>query len=339
MTLPTTKLKKKVIEAFRERLGDRDALPYDEYVEWALYSEEIGYYRSDKERVGRKDCTDFYTSSDLSPIWGELLVDACKSLLAPRPLAEFAFVEIAAEPNRSVLSGFKLPFKEIITYRWGDSLEIPENAIVFSNEWLDAQPFKRFLFSAMEDRWMELGVREEKGHLKESPLSFTDSVTQSFPSHSGSDYLVDWPSGSISCLSEFLGQSQWTGLFLTFDYGLSFDDLFFQRPTGTSRTSEGHKTDDNLLLSPGEKDITCHLCWDSLKEILRDCGFSQVTVQRQESFLINNAASRIKEILNEAKGRFSPKLQSLKELIHPQHLGSKFQALWGIRENPELEND
>ena len=96
-------------------------------------------------------------------------------------VAEFAFVEIAAEPNRSVLSGFKPPFKEIITYRWGDS-EIPENAIVFSNEWLDAQPFKRFLFSAMEDRWMELGVREEKGHLKESPLSFTDSVTQSFPS-------------------------------------------------------------------------------------------------------------------------------------------------------------
>ena len=54
---------------------------------------------------------------------------------------------------------------------------------------------------------------------------------------------------------------------------------------------------------------------------------------------MNNAASRIKEILNEAKGRFSPKLQSLKELIHPQHLGSKFQALWGIRENPELDND
>ena len=47
---------------------------------------------------------------------------------------------------------------------------------------------------------------------------------------------------------------------------------------------------------------------------------------------MNNAASRIKEILNEAKGRFSPKLQSLKELIHPNIWEANFKLLGNPRE-------
>ena len=331
MTLPTTKLKNEVIESFRERLGKSKALSFDEYIAWALYAEKTGYYRSNKQRVGRKNESDFYTSSNLAPLWGELLVAACNSLLVPHPLSEFSFVEIAAEPNHSVLSGVEQEFKKVITYNFGDSLVIPQHSIVFSNEWLDAQPFKRFLFSSKEERWLELGVCEENGYLKETPLDRTDSITQSFPAPPGDNYLVDWPSGSTRCLSELLCNSQWTGLFLTFDYGLSYNDIFFQKPHGTARTYHRHQMDDNLLQSPGEKDITCHLCWDPLKEILNGNGFSQISIDRQESFFMKHAAAKIEDVLIESKGTFSPKLQSLKELIHPQHFGNKFQALSGIR--------
>ena len=331
MTLPTTKLKNEVIESFREKLGKSKALSFDEYIEWALYGEKIGYYRREKKRIGRENESDFYTSSNMVPLWGELLVAACNSLLSPQPLSEFSFVEIAAEPNRSVLSGVKQKFKKVIPYNLGDSLVIPQHSIVFSNEWLDAQPFKRFIFSSREERWLELGVCLESGRLKETLLDRTDSITQSFPTPPVDNYLVDWPSGSTRCLSELLCNSQWTGLFLTFDYGLSYNDIFFQKPQGTARTYHRHQMDENLLQSPGEKDITCHLCWDPLKEILKRNGFSQISIERQESFFMNHAADKIKDVLVKSKGTFSPKLQSLKELIHPQHFGNKFQALSGIR--------
>ena len=106
--------------------------------------------------------TDFYTSASLSkPLWGKLLIESCISLLEDRNPEDFSFVEIGAEPESNSLANEEHPFKEIKTIRLGEKLEIPPNAIVFSNEWLDAQPFKRFRFDEESKQWHEIGVRIE----------------------------------------------------------------------------------------------------------------------------------------------------------------------------------
>ena len=51
-------------------------MPFDEYVKWALYDTNIGYYTREKQRVGKNEDSDFFTSTSLNSIvWGKLLIE------------------------------------------------------------------------------------------------------------------------------------------------------------------------------------------------------------------------------------------------------------------------
>ena len=49
---------------------------------------------------------------------------------------------------------------------------------------------------------------------------------------------------------------------------------------------------------------------------------------------MNHASDKIKEFLTADSGGPTSKTQVLKELIHPLHMGNKFQALWALRTDP-----
>ena len=46
-----TKDAENILEAFQIRLGNRNALPVDEFVELALYHPALGYYQKKKNRA------------------------------------------------------------------------------------------------------------------------------------------------------------------------------------------------------------------------------------------------------------------------------------------------
>ena len=332
--MPTTKQKDSVVLAFGKRLRNREIMPYDEFIDFALYDEKIGYYTNPKQRVGHSENTDFFTSSSFGPLWGELIVDACKKILEKETIGQYAFIEIAAEPEQSILEGTRHPFGETRVIRLGDEMQIPSPAIVYSNEWLDAQPFKRFRFCPELRSWEELGVSLEIDSFQEKTLgtSLTSTIAEKlFPKDYSNTYQIDWPSGSIEVL-DHLCKQPWKGLFLTFDYGLNKEILLRERPKGTARSYYRHRLEQNLLSRVGEQDITCHLCWDELGTILNRRKFKPRSLSSQESFLVNHAGTKIQEIFSKTNGNSSgPRMQALKEIIHPVHLGSKFQALWGIR--------
>jgi SAM-dependent MidA family methyltransferase len=333
--MPTTNQKDSVVIAFGKRLRSREVMPYDEFIDFALYDEEIGYYSSLKKRVGRSENTDFYTSSSFGSLWGELIVDACKKILQKETLAHFTFVEIAAEPGQSILDGVQHPFEKSRVIRLGEDIDIPSPAVVYSNEWLDAQSFKRFRFSPESKIWQELGVSLENNSFQEKTLdsSQTSKLAEKFfPKDYSGTYQIDWPSGSVKAL-DLLCKQSWSGLFLTFDYGLSKQALLRERPLGTARSYYRHKLVEDLLARAGEQDITCHLCWDELQDILKHKKFTQSALSSQESFLMNHASGKIQEIFSKTSDNPSePRMQALKEIMHPAHLGTKFQALWGLRE-------
>ena len=83
----------------------------------------------------------------------------------------------------------------------------------------------------------------------------------------------------------------------------------------------------DLLSKVGEQDLTCHLCWDALIEVLEKSGFDSVGVSVQESFLVNHADEKIREVFSEHASS-SARMRTLKEILHPAHMGAKFQALW-----------
>jgi len=321
-----------LIAALRDATDEKGQMDYPTFVTKTLYAPEFGYYSNAKTRVDRSPEADFYTAQSLGPIFGKLVVAACESLLGDADPNSYTFVEIAAEPDRSVLQGVEHNFGATKTIRLFDSLDIPPQAIVFANEWLDAQPFRRFRFDK-DQGWLERGVEVTECGLREIDMHQSGDIPpflKEISPGTSCDYLLDLPTGAKESLVN-LCSKEWNGLFLTFDYGLSMEDFTRRRPEGVARAYKRHRLSNDLLASPGEQDITCHVCWDMLEAVLRDQGFAKVQVERQESFLLGHASSACEAIVTGKGGEFDPDKQTLMELLHPGNMGAKFQVLRGIR--------
>jgi SAM-dependent MidA family methyltransferase len=319
-----------MLARLRTLAGPGGVLNYRDFVAAALYAPGVGYYQqAGRPRVGRGAGTDFYTASSLrGGIFGRLLRAAAAKLIEPESPKNYTLIEIGAEPGAGVFGREARPFAQIITRRLGDELTPPARNVIFANEWLDAQPFHRFVFR--RGAWRELGVRVDAENLAEVELAAISSVAQSFapslPAVAPEEYHLDISLDAEKVLQELTG-SLWPGAIILADYGYDWAQLIHERPAGTARAYHQHEISSDLLNRPGEQDLTCHVCWDRLERVLRESGFADVRVERQEAFFMRHAAPEIEKILAEGEGAFSPMRQTLQELLHPAHLGGKFQVL------------
>jgi SAM-dependent MidA family methyltransferase len=314
------------LEVFRVEAGFAGIMPFDRFMELALYHPAVGYYRRGRQRVGYGNGTDFFTASTSGTLFGELVCAACRTLLGAEHLANTTFVEIGAEPDSTVLTGVQHPFGAVRTIRVGEPIGLTGECVVFSNELFDAQPFRRFVFQA--GAWRELGVQlGNDGLLREMVLE-TMPQTSALPSVAPEGYQMDLPLASVA-LVEQITQQPWTGLFVTFDYGKSWRELVEATPAGTARAYYRHTQSNDLLARPGEQDLTCHLCWDWLTEALRRHAFAEPHLESQEAFLIRHASEFMAATAAAEAMRFSQRKLGLLQLLH--HLGQKFQVLWALR--------
>ena len=301
-------------------------MTFARFMELALYDPAVGYYRRPQARVGYGAGTDFFTASTSGPVFGELLVAAIGTLLPGRDPHDFAFVEIGAEPGGSVLAGVTHPFGSARTVQVGEPVKLSGRCIVFSNELFDAQPFRRFVFRGKV--WLELSVV-----LREGLLAFVELpaiAPGELPAAAPEGYVIDAPLAAAALAGQLAAQP-WTGLFLACDYGKSWAELTEACPAGTARAYHRHAQSNDLLARPGEQDLTCHICWDWLEAALSGHGFAAPTVESQEAFFIHHAANYIATTTAAEAARFSQKKLSLLQLLHPSHLGQKFQVLHARR--------
>jgi len=310
-------------------------ISYAQYIQHALYAEGVGYYSQDRDRVGRRSNRDFYTAESLGPVFARLVITAAEDLL-PKGLAnKSTFIEIAAEPGAELVSHLKShPFASTQVIRQGDPIIADGPVVIFANEWLDALPFHRLI--SKDGAWRERGVHFSKeGHLTETLLpEFSEPIakaTARLPEVAGEGYQLDLPLAAEEALQNLLKQD-WTGLILLFDYGKTWAALCADFPEGTARTYHKHKQEGDLLEQPGNKDITCDVCWDPLLEALQLAKFDPATLESQEAFLVQRAQRAAQAIVTQTAGNFSQARQTLMELIHPAHMGQRFQVLWGLRQ-------
>jgi Uncharacterized conserved protein len=105
------------------------------------------YYAREAERVGRSEDRDFYTAESLGRVFAQLVVTAAEDLLPDGVAGASTFIEIAAEPERSLLGSLDThPFAADRVLRLGDAIEAKGSVVLFANEWLDALPFHRLIF-------------------------------------------------------------------------------------------------------------------------------------------------------------------------------------------------
>ena len=309
-------------------------ISYRDYIDCVLYAEGIGYYTKHRARVGRSAQHDFYTAESLGGVFAQLVTAAAVDLLPAGQAARSTFVEIAAEPGASLLDGLpEHPFADQRVIRQGEFIDPTGPVVIFANEWLDALPFHRLIFR--DGAWRERGVRVVGDDILEEVLldELTPPVQAAadrLPQQIEDGYELDWPLEAEAALADLLRQD-WTGLILLFDYGRTWTSLLQDHPSGTARTYRAHSQGNDLLEAPGECDITCDVNWTPLKERMKAAGLQQVTLESQESFLVQRAQRTAQAIVTGSAGSFSPDRQTLMELIHPANMGQRFQVLWGLR--------
>jgi SAM-dependent MidA family methyltransferase len=315
------------LSAFQARTDSGGAMTFAGFMNLALYHPQVGYYRGLRSRVGRGPGTDFFTASAVGPIFGELVAAACANLLQGADPKEFTFAEIGAEPDKSgILAGIAHPFGSARTLGLGEKIELSGRCVVFSNELLDAQPFHRFVFR--NGTWREFGVICRNGRLME--IDLPQATPAPLPPTAPEGYVFDAPLEAVALLEQIAVQP-WTGLLVAFDYGKSWLELAEASPAGTARAYHRHAQSNDLLAYPGRQDLTCHVCWDWLAAALTRHRFAAPQVESQEAFFVHHAGDFVAATITAEAARFSKRKTALLELLHPAHMGQKFQVLHALR--------
>lgn len=249
----------------RDEINARGPIPFVRFMELALYHPGFGYYRKTKKPFGRKG--DFYTASQLQPVFGELIA-AFAATLGER----IAILELGAGAGemRAALSR-RHPY---IGFDWGQD-KLPEffSGLIFANEFFDALPVH--LLRKTKSEWRELHVSNvaagfswvESGVDDEAVLEYLAEYGSHIPEGALFEVPLEtrrWIERAASILTH--------GTFLILDYGYSAEELKrFQE--GTLLAYWEHQASDALLQAPGERDLTAHVNFTYLKTCARRVGF------------------------------------------------------------------
>ncbi len=329
-------------QALRTLADETGFIELPDFVNLALYHPTLGYYRRDRQRVGRNPQADFYTASSFREAFAPALMEAALGLLEQAELdpTQTDWIEIGAEPQAALLASADSPFRSCQARHAGEDLTLLGQLVVFSNELFDAQAFRQLRFDGT--RWLEYGIRFEDETLSWTPRPTVSQEASPYVRQLRPDppagYTLDLPTGSRQLAHRLLGQ-KWHGAFIAFDYGKTWRSLAEETPQGTARGYHSHHQDNDILLQPGQRDLTIHICWDHIEEALRQHGFDNLSLQSQEAFIVRRAPKLMQAAFDPSRPELDSLRGKLKELIHPALMGQKFQALSAIRPHcPKTQN-
>jgi len=349
-------------EILAGRIRAEGPITFAEFMRECLYHPAHGYYsRASARRFG-----DYYTSVDVHPIFGRLLArqfaEMWEMLGSPSP---FVVAESGAGVGR--LAGHILDFSARALPKFCASLqyiaversgarraehaarladhaaagrassasEIPRAisaGCIFSNELLDALPVHRVIVENGALR--ELYVGFESGRFNEVIGKPSTPALERFFHEQG--ITLEERQQAEVCFEacdwiESAGRALERGFVLTIDYGHEARALYDENHNrGTLLAYRDHSVTENFLDAPGEQDLTSHVNFTAVDLWGRRAGLLRTGLVTQSQFLV--ALGRENEFadLYEPGQTEMEKLRArllLKNLIHPEGLGEKFQVM------------
>lgn len=204
--------------------------------------------------------------------------------------------------------------------------------IIFSNELLDAFPLHRLAWSTAQKCWIEQGITTDGDRLTWTPLPLPSAGKPPRPVDAAlatvipDGFAVESSPAAVSWWKQ-AAHSLCEGRLVALDYGLEADEFLDPtRAAGTLRGYRNHAYADDVLDHPGEQDLTAHVNWTAIRAAGEAAGLQTETITSQSRFL--TTILRDWSVADPAAANLSPRqIRQFQTLTHPQHFGTRFQAL------------
>jgi SAM-dependent MidA family methyltransferase len=288
------------------------------YMDICLYAPEVGYYTSARTKIGKDG--DFYTSSNIGSVMGEMLGQSIIRMFRERAsqgqslqliewgggtgrLANQVLDEIKASdemlysltryyssevsPHHQVLQK-----EQLVDHRTSllhDLSEVEEDAYVvgWANELFDAFPCRRLRRGEHSLEEMFVGWDAGMPHpiwieADEGTAITFASIWQSLQPYQQFERIVG--------LEEWfrqLGEVVPVDSLIIIDYGAELEELVApHRMNGTFLCYHNHQAADEPFLYPGEQDMTAHVDFTQVRQFACTSGYTDVQVVSQKQFLL-----------------------------------------------------
>lgn len=323
------------------------AIPFSRFMALALYEPELGYYMAVHEKFGPRG--DFITAPLVSPLFAQTLA---RSILAdvqvhPRimewgagngQLAKDILTYLAKQgvhPEygiydvspacRAMQRESLAEFAEQVV--WLDEPPPTFEGVILANEVLDALPVD--LFHYQNGVLFERAVTcvDDQFAYVDRPPAWKEDVARGLPDAYKDDYVSERHVHADDMLRTWLNMLR-AGKLIIIDYGFLAHEYYHpERARGTLMCHSRHVAHDNVFLDVGLQDITAHVNFSDLIEIVEAVGMD-VTLYTQAQYLIEHGLLELAQAaFTENIGEQRLVSQAVRVLLEPQEMGEMFKVL------------
>ncbi len=260
-------------EILRGEILNNGPVSFERFMEVALYHPGSGYYRRRRSPFGRDG--DFYTATQLQPVFGDLIRAIAERLTDDRTFVDWG---AGADGMREAFASWNYRAIE-----HGDAAPEEIDGVIFANELFDALPCRVFgndgesLVDLRDGEfvWTSMPVREE------CPRAFVE----------------------LNRMAASLRR----GFVIAIDYGYEERERASRFPSGSLMSYRKHFSSEDVLSMPGERDITFHVNFSALIDGAETAGLRVAKKEKLAAFLLRAG----EEAIGRASERDAGKLKSL----------------------------
>lgn len=351
----------RLLQRIRERIaGAGGWLPFDDYMQLALYEPGLGYYSAGARKLGAGG--DFTTAPEMSPLFGHCLARQVRQVL--EALGSGDVVEIGAGSGRlafdlmqALADAGALPSRYRILevsadlrQRQRDLLATLPVDIAARFEWLDAPPATAWQGALLANEVLDaLPVQcfaWRDGAVFERGVSLDDAGLPHWQQRSASpslqhevlrlreDAAAAWPAGYVSELCVQAGpwvdevtRTMARGVALFIDYGLPRREYYHpQRSSGTLRCHYRQRAHEDPFAHPGLEDITAWVDFTRVAEGADAAGLEVLGYTTQAALLLGLGIEAQVAAATDERSRVM-RAGEARRLLMPGEMGEHFKAM------------
>ncbi len=339
----------------REMAQGVGALPFERFMELALYAPGLGYYASGRCQFGEGG--DFVTAPALGRLFGGCVARQCAQILTSLgggriveagagdgALAADILLELAALdclPQRYEIIELSPALRQrqrdtlarrapaqLERVRWLDTLPAaPLRGAVIANELLDAMPVARFEVAGHDvyGAW----VSDDGGRFLWSRGDVAPQLRQRIEALRLPGGFVSEINARAEAWVSTLAAALEAGVLLVIDYGFPAREFYHpQRSRGTLMCHYRHRAHDDPLINVGLQDITAHIDFTAIAAAGARGGLEVLGYTQLAPFLLSlGVLERVESARAGAVAHSLRLAQELKTLTLPSEMGELFKVL------------